>query len=356
MTHTPVLVKEVLALFQTKNGDNLLDATLGQGGHAAAYLNAASGTTVVGLDADPNVLAQARANLEQFGDRVTYINANFANLNDALTGGGIVASEASNPSEAPSAARSEGGSSGIPSQFSHILFDLGLGTHQLSDPRRGFSFRGDGPLIMRYGKSDRLPDSHLSGINQLAQRIGHFPDVIELIMGLAPDQLAELIGFYGEERYARRVAKAIKEAPEPPRTARQLAEIVTAAVPAAYERGRIHPATRTFQALRLAVNRELEALAIALPQAVDLLKPAGTLAVISFHSLEDRIVKRFFRDRAHQLSRVTKKPLQASSEEVERNPRSRSAKLRTAAKNNMPLEKSTQKYDTNHHPKRNPAL
>jgi len=317
MTHTPVLVQEILALFKTQNGDTLLDTTLGNGGHAAAYLNSAADTTVIGLDADPDALAQAKANLKQFGDRVTYVNANFANLNDALTGGGIV--------PAKPAGRQ-------PPLFTHILFDLGLGSHQLSDPRRGFSFQGAGLLTMRYGALDHLPDPGLTCVNQLAQRIGHLPDAIELIMGLTADQLSELISFYGEERYARRIAKAIKEVSEPPRTARQLAEIITAAVPATYEHGRIHPATRTFQALRLAVNRELEALTCALPQAIDLLKPNGTLAVISFHSLEDRIVKRLFRDRAHQLLIITKKPIQARNEEIDKNPRSRSAKLRAAAK------------------------
>lgn len=340
MNHTPVLVQEVLALFKTQNGDMLLDTTLGNGGHAAAYLKAAPDTKVVGLDADPLAIIQAKKNLKQFGNRVTYINANFANLNDALTGGGIVASD------------------GIPSQFSHILFDLGVGTHQLSDPGRGFSFRGDGPLIMRYGKSDRLPKSYIAGINQLTQRIGHFPDVIELIMGLTADQLTELISFYGEERHARRIAQAFKKMPQPPAKAAGLAQAIVQAVPARYERGRLHPATRTFQALRLAINRELEALACALPQAINLLEPAGILAVVSFHSLEDRIVKQFFRDRAQarQLRLVTKKPLRARNEEVSKNPRSRSAKLRAAAKNNMNLEKSTQKYDTNHYSKRNTAL
>src|SRR3989344_2796883 len=147
MTHTPVLVDEVLALFNPQDGDRLLDATLGHGGHAAAYLNSAADTTVIGLDADPDALVQAKANLKQFGDRVTYVNTNFANLNDALTGGGIV----------------------YPPLFTHILFDLGLGSHQLSDPRRGFSFQGAGPLTMRYGELDHLPDSQLTCVNQLAQ-------------------------------------------------------------------------------------------------------------------------------------------------------------------------------------------
>lgn len=342
MTHTPVLVDEVLALFQTQDGDRLLDATLGHGGHAAAYLAAADATTVVGLDADPDAITQARHNLKQFADRVTYINDNFSNLthsinsgstlsgveglNDALTGGGIV--------------------KGDSSTFQHILFDLGLGSHQLSDSCRGFSFKSQGPLRMRYGVLHNMPDSRLPAVNHLTKYLGHYPDAIEVLVGLTQDQLAELILNLGEERYARRIAQVIKDAPEPLRTADALAETIVQATPSSYERGRIHPATRTFQALRLAVNRELEALTAALPQAVELLKPQGVLAVISFHSLEDRIVKHFLRQHEH-LDVLTKKPIRAGQEEISRNLRARSAKLRAAKLKKIP------KHDTNHHSKRN---
>ncbi|MFH1353667.1 MAG: 16S rRNA (cytosine(1402)-N(4))-methyltransferase RsmH [bacterium] len=318
MTHRPVLTEEILALFQLKSGGRLLDATLGHGGHTAAYLTVASGSTVVGLDADPRALNQAKQNLKQFGDRVTYLHANFANLQDSLTGGGI-----------------------LPPKFSHILFDLGLGSHQLADTRRGFSFQSSGPLSMRYGELRHMPDSHLTAVNHLTERLGHYPDAIELIMGLTPEQLAELIRFYGEERYARRIAAAIKSAPGPLRDAAALAQVIASSTKTGYERGRIHSATRTFQALRLAVNRELEALEVVLPQAVDLLETKGVLAVISFHSLEDRIVKYFFRQHEN-LEVLTKRPVTASQEEITNNPRARSAKLRAAR-----LITKTPKHDTN---------
>ncbi len=308
MIHTPVLVEEVLDLFQPKQNDTLLDATLGTGGHAAAYLSAATGTKVVGLDADPLAIKRARENLKRFTDGVTYVNANFANLQDSLTGGGI-----------------------LPPKFSHIIFDLGVGSHQLSDARRGFSFQEKGPLDMRYGEQRDLPASSIKPVNDLTSRLGHCPNVVELIMGLRKEQLAEVIRSYGQERFAGRIARSIKSASPFPHTAAGLASLIAMAVPSNYERGRIHPATRTFQALRLAVNRELEALTAALPQAASLLKPRGVLAVISFHSLEDRVVKHFMRGE-RRLEVMTPKPGRASGEEIAGNPRARSAKLRAALK------------------------
>lgn len=320
--HVPVLLKEVIAQFDPQPGDILIDATLGLGGHAEAYLAAAADTRVIGFDADDAALTVARARLAKYGDRVQYVHSNFASLKTTL-----------------------------PTDVSptHILFDLGIGSHQLADEQRGFSFTSDAPLQMKYGEAQVLPPSQIEAINRLERRLDVYPDAAEVIRFLSAEELAEVIHTYGEERYARRIGQALASADPKPTTAKELAEILRQAVPANYERGRIHPATRTFQALRLAVNRELEVLQAALPQAVDLLVPAGKLAVISFHSLEDRIVKHFLRDQArdcicppeqpictcNKTARVvleTRKPIVASAEEIALNPRARSAKLRVARK------------------------
>lgn len=317
IVHVPVLGEEILKLFSARPGDMLLDATLGQGGHAQMYLEATAGSgTVVGIDADPKALAVAQKRLAKYGQRVQYVVANFSQLNDALKRGGMV---------------EEGDSSFKKMSPQHILFDLGIGSHQVADPERGFSFARGGPLTMAYGKLAKLPSALLPALNALEGHLGRLPDAADILQNLAETDLGELIKFYGEERYAKRVAQAIKRR-LPIATAAQLSEIVRQALPAGYERGRLHPATRTFQALRLAVNRELEALASALPQALELLLPQGVLAVISFHSLEDRIVKQFFRSRKGELEILTKKPIRASEAEVKRNPRARSAKLRAARK------------------------
>lgn len=324
-SHTPVLVEEILAHWQPNNGDYLLDATLGTGGHTKAFLEAtAPGGKVVGLDADPHAIKQAQKQLSKYGTRVSYINANFANLKNSIMGGGIVQN---------------------PPMFSHILFDLGLGSHQLADPERGFSFQSQSSLNMRYGNMDNLPDSQFDFINKLTRRLNGYPEVSDLIKYLYEDQLADVIYIYGEERYSRRIARAIKQSSEPLTSPDTLARLIAAKVQR--RRSRIHPATRTFQALRLAVNRELEALTVALPQALDLLKDNGFIAVISFHSLEDRIVKHYFREsaKAGRLDVITKKPQQAGEKEVKDNPRSKSAKLRVAQKKTNKTIKQKQTDD-----------
>lgn len=307
MSHVPVLVAEVLAHAAPGPKDRLLDATLGHGGHAAAWLDGAPGTTVVGFEADPEAVAVAQQQLAPYGERVTYVNRNFASLKDSIIGGGILP------------------------EFTHVLFDLGIGSHQLADTQRGFSFQSGATLTMRYGDQTNLPDAQLASLNHLSRRLNELPDVPELLAYLSADELADVIWTYGEERYSRRIARALKEAPLPA-TAQEAADRVARAVPAVYRHGRLHPATRTFQALRLAVNHELEALSAALPQALELLAPSGTLLVISFHSLEDRIVKRFMKDRAAsgQLAILTKKPVTPTEIEINRNPRARSAKLRVS--------------------------
>lgn len=332
VAHTPVLVDEVLELFKPRSGDILLDATLGHGGHARAYLVAtAPEGKVLGIDADPQAVTEAARQLQPFGHRVVTRRAHFAYLKDSITGGGIVEEGKSSfdkqPPELVPWLRSN--STG----FSHILFDLGMGSHQLADPERGFSFTSDRGLSMRYGTDTHLPPAQLASLNQLEQRRGHVADVADILAHTTTCELAEIIYTYGGERFRGRIAKALKDTPYPT-TAAEMADRIVRAVPGVYRRGRLHPATRTFQALRLAVNRELESLTTALPQAYDLLAPGGVVAVISFHSLEDRIVKNTFRRYAdvEGATVLTKKPMRAGAAERVQNPRARSAKLRALQK------------------------
>jgi 16S rRNA (cytosine1402-N4)-methyltransferase len=284
--HTSVMLEAVLELLQPRPGVEFtaLDCTLGAGGHAFGLLERSSPDgRLVGLDADPRALDLARARLAMFAERFTAINRNFAELR-ALD---------LEPVDA-------------------IVFDLGLSSMQLDSSTRGFSFRSDDePLDMRF---DPQADQATAA---------------ELLNDLSEAELERILREFGEEPRARRVARAIVQRRPLERTG-DLVKAVTAALGPA--RGRIHPATRTFQALRIAVNDELGALEAALDAAPDLLKPGGRIAVISFHSLEDRIVKWRFRSWADQgLARVlTRKPLQADVDEIRHNPRARSAKLRAA--------------------------
>jgi 16S rRNA (cytosine1402-N4)-methyltransferase len=295
-----VLYRETLDVLQPRPAGRTIDATVGAGGHAAGILEAtAPDGLLLGLDADPDALDLARARLARFGARAKLIHANFSNL-EAI-------------------ARREGFD-----EVDDVLFDLGLSSLQVDDPARGFSFRRDGPLDMRFDPS-------------------YGPSAADIVNTLPERELADLLWRYGEERAARRVARAIVASRPIERTG-QLAGIVARVV---CGRPGLHPATRTFQALRIAVNQELDALERALPQAVNLLRPGGRLAVISFHSLEDRRVKDFFRQESRDcicppdlpmctchhratLKPVTRRPIEPSADEVNRNPRSRSAKLRVA--------------------------
>jgi len=299
-THIPVLYQEVLEWLEPRPGSAYIDATVGLGGHARGILErSAPDGRLLAIDHDPAALAEAQRNLASFGERVTWVQADFRELEQI--------------------ARREGFA-----QVQGILFDLGVSSLQLQDAARGMSFQREGPLDMRMGP--------------------HAPHTAEeIVNSWSEAELARILLTYGEERYARRIARAIVRA-RPLHTTLQLADVVARTV---RYRGRIHPATRVFQALRIAVNDELSALEEALPQAVRLLAPGGILAVIAFHSLEDRIVKRFMvtesRDcicppRVPQctcghvatLRRLTRKPVRPSKEEVTRNPRSRSARLRVA--------------------------
>jgi 16S rRNA (cytosine1402-N4)-methyltransferase len=259
----------------------VVDMTVGSGGHAAALLEAGV-SLLVGVDRDPEALARAGGRLSAFGERVRLVAGRFSEVDEDVVGG---------PADG-------------------VLFDLGVSSMQLDRPERGFGYRVDGPLDMRMGEG-----SGEAG-----------PSAADLVNGLPERDLADLIYRLGEEPRSRRIAAAIVRH-RPVRTTDQLTGIVVSAV--GKRPGGPHPARRTFQALRIAVNRELEELTAALPPAAGLLGPGGRVVVISYHSLEDRIVKRAFRD-DDRLDVLTKKPLVANADERATNPRSRSAKLRAA--------------------------
>ncbi|RMG11561.1 MAG: 16S rRNA (cytosine(1402)-N(4))-methyltransferase RsmH [Planctomycetota bacterium] len=294
--HVPVLSAEVCSFLAREGTRELLDGTVGAGGHAGLLLQALPAARLLGLDRDPLALNIARARLAPWQERATLAQAPFA---EALR----VAEELGR------------------GPFDAILLDLGVSSMQLDRPERGFSFQADGPLDMRMDPT------------------GGGETAAELLARLREDELADLIYALGEERRSRRIARRIVEARRrsPIRRTAELAEVVRRAIPPPRGRGPrrrrpIHPATRTFQALRMAVNDELGQLERALPELFSLLAPGGRLAVISFHSLEDRRVKHAFRAwaRAGSARLLTRKPLTAGPEERESNPRARSAKLRVA--------------------------
>jgi 16S rRNA (cytosine1402-N4)-methyltransferase len=305
--HLPVMVNEVLESLAPIPGSLQIDATVGGGGHSRRILAASSPDgRLLGLDADRAAIARARERLAEYGDRVTLRQANFEELAAVATAEGFVPADG-------------------------ILFDLGLSSYQLADPERSFSFRAEGPLDMRFDTSRGVPASRL-------------------IAELDEKELGDLFRRYGEEPHARRIARAIVEqrGREPITTGAQLAQIVARAAPVPPRgRRRVHPATRVFQALRIAVNRELETLPVALSGAVETLGEGGRLAVLSYHSLEDRIVKRFIQQerrgcvcppeapvcvcgRSPRLAPIGPQPRRPSDAEIAVNPRARSALLRTA--------------------------
>ena len=305
--HIPVLLREVLEGLVVRPGGVYIDGTLGAGGHAEAILAAsAPDGRLLGLDRDPQAVTRATARLEPYGERAVLLHASYVELAALARERGFF-------------------------PVAGVLFDLGFSSLQVAAAQRGFSFRLAGPLDMRF-------DPTSAG-----------PTAADLVNTLSEAELVDLLWRYGEEPRSRRIAQAIVAA-RPLESTGELAEVVAAA--AKRPRGRrIHPATRVFQALRIAVNRELEAVEAVLPQAVEILRPGGRLAVITFHSLEDRIVKRFFKQEArgcicppeapictceHQptLRLVNRKPIRPSAEELAANPRSRSAKLRVAEKLN----------------------
>ena len=286
--HRPVLLREVLEGLTLKPGAVVLDATLGLGGHAERMLQAVGpGGRLIGMDRDREALELAKPKLSDFKDQTIFIHGSFGELGRNLDQAGWPALDAA-------------------------LFDLGVSSLQLDKGERGFSFSREGPLDMRMDPDQETTAAHL---------INH----------LSPRELEEIIRTYGEERWAGRIAKVITRN-RPFSSTSRLAEAIRSAVPAGARHGRIDPATRTFQAVRMSVNREQEEMAAGLPQAIDRLKPGGRIAVLSYHSLEDRIVKNLFRERAREgvLKLITKKPVRPSDEELSQNPRSRSARLRVA--------------------------
>ncbi|MDB5077408.1 MAG: rRNA ((1402)-N(4))-methyltransferase RsmH [Chloroflexi bacterium] len=301
--HVPVLYRETLQGLALRPGGRYIDSTAGSGGHAAGILEASGPDgTLLALDTDPEAIERTRTRLQPYGERARVVQSNFRDLE--------------------ATAKREGWE-----QVDGILFDLGVSSVQLGVARRGFSFQAEGPLDMRMDPT-------------------RGPSAADLVNDLGEQELADLIRQYGEEPQAKRIAAAIVRARASRRieTTAQLADLVAQTKG---RRGRIHPATTVFQALRIAVNGELDSITLALPQAVRLLRPGGRLAVIAFHSLEDRIVKRFLHEEAKEcrcpprqpvctcdrqpiLRLLSRHAVMPEPGEVEANPRARSARLRVA--------------------------
>lgn len=297
MIHTPVLLNEAIESLRVKPGEKYVDCTVGEGGHATAALE--RGGRVLGIDIDPQAIEHARATLLPYGKNAILINGDFADLADICSGLGF-------------------------EPVSGILFDLGMSSLQLADTTRGFSFQHEAPLNMCFNPSQEFTAATI---------VNTFPE----------EELARIIKTYGEEKKGEEIARSIVKN-RPVNTTLELASTV---VRAAGKRGRIHPATRTFQALRIAVNRELERLKAALKQALNVLEVRGRLVVITFHSLEDRLVKDFFKRESQDclcpprtpvcicghratLKLIVKGVITPSRSEIQVNPRSRSAKMRVA--------------------------
>lgn len=289
MLHQPVMLQEALDFLCLREGSVVVDATLGLGGHAAAVLaRVGKSGRLVAIDKDVASLEAARLRLKKFSKTIDFVHEDFRNIDRVLESCGVERVDA-------------------------FLFDLGISSFQLDDPGRGFSFKAQGPLDMRLDQ-------------------GNFITAYDLLNNLTEEEISSILWKFGEERFARRIARGIVMARRraPLSSTVQLAEAVASCLPPGLRHGRIHPATRTFQALRIAVNRELDALEEALKKAAAFLKKGGRMCVISFHSLEDRIVKENFRalSREGGFRLVVKKVVRPSEAEVAANPRSRSAKMR----------------------------
>lgn len=286
--HLPVLPAQVLEMLHPVQGGVYVDCTVGLGGHAELLLSEFPEVKmVVGFDCDLEAIKKAAKRLEPFGNKVRLINSSYTEVYEML--------------EAEKIQEVDG-----------FLLDAGLSSYQLEHSKRGFSFKRDEPLDMRMNTDQAVTAA-------------------DMINSLTEEGLAEIIKVYGEERWARKIAARIVErrAEKKFTTSAELASVVASAIPRRFHPRKIHPATRTFQGIRIAVNRELDNIKFALNSLPDLLKPGGRLCVISFHSLEDRIVKHCFRE-DHRLDVITKKPVVADQIERDENPRSRSAKLRCA--------------------------
>ncbi|HEY9583795.1 MAG TPA: 16S rRNA (cytosine(1402)-N(4))-methyltransferase RsmH [Candidatus Paceibacterota bacterium] len=295
MIHKTVLLHESIDGLNIKPGDIYLDGTLGSGGHAQYALEKTRGSIkVIGLDRDADALERSRQRLAKYSS-VTLKEASYADLDKVLDDLGI-------------------------GKVQGIMLDLGLSSDQFETSGRGFSFQKDEPLLMTFSKIHKEGDL----------------TAYQIVNSWDEENLADIIYGYGEEKYSRRIAKAIVEYRKKKHieTTSELSEIISQNVPIFYRRGRLHPATRTFQALRIAVNDELNVLKKGLEKGFERLAKGGRVAVISFHSLEDRIVKNFNKEKAAEgrAKIITKRPITPSHEEIKENPRSRSAKLRILEK------------------------
>lgn len=306
--HVPVLLDEVISYLNLQQGGVYVDSTLGGGGHTLEIVKRIQpGGRVIGIDQDPNALAAARKRLEEYAENITFVHSNYYRIKEIVPELNL-------------------------SSVDGVLFDLGVSSHQLDEGERGFSYMQDAPLDMRMNPEDPVTAE-------------------KLVNDLPEDELTKIIKEYGEERWAVRIARFVTEHRriKPIHTTGELVEIIKKAIPAGARREGPHPAKRTFQALRIAVNDELNRFARTLRDCVDILKPGGRVCVISFHSLEDRITKDVFREMAREcicppnmpvctcgkeklLKIITGKPITAGKQELETNPRARSAKLRVAEK------------------------
>lgn len=294
MVHIPVLTKEVLKYLDPKENENFIDCTMGEGGHSEMILkkNSPNGK-ILGIDLDPRQIEASKWLEVYFKDRVILVNDSYSNLKEIV--------DIKNFHE-----------------VSGILLDLGMSSAQLEKTQKGFTFKQEQGLDMRYN-----------------DQIGHI--TAEKIINEWPqDQIEKILREYGEEKFAKKIAQNIVEKRKRGRikTTFELIKVIGEATPPSYAKQKIHYATRTFQALRIAVNDELENIRKVLPEALSILSPRGRIVAISFHSLEDRIVKNFFREKEKEglIKILTKKPITAESSELRNNPRSRSAKLRAAVK------------------------
>jgi len=307
--HKSVLLHETIELLDPQTGEIFVDCTLGLGGHTEAILQTAENIQVIGIDQDTEAIRLAKERLDGFGERIKIFHANFAEITEVLEKAGV-------------------------QKVNGVLADLGVSSLQFDDGTRGFSFRFDAPLDMRM------------------DTVSGYETAAELLERLSEEEIADLIYKYGEERMSRRIARRIvwkREIGEAVKTTKELADTVEKAIGRGKSKDKIHPATRTFQALRIAVNREIEILEEFIGDAVEVLKSEGKLAIITFHSLEDRIVKQTFQKLAGKCSCpprlpqcvcgaekkieiLTRKPVVPDEPEIAENPRARSAKLRICQK------------------------
>ena len=294
--HVPVLLQETISVLEIKDGEVVVDATLGLGGHTKSIVETGKKIKIIAIDLDDEAIKIARENLKD-SSNIVFVEDNFRNLDKILDDLDI-------------------------KEVNKVLFDFGLSSFQIDHSGRGFSFQKDEPLKMTFGKSEVSAQWVVNKMNE--------------------NDLRQVLRNYGEERWTGRIARAIVKEREKKKieTTRQLVEIIERVVPGKYRFGRIHPATKTFQALRIYVNDELASIEEGLSKAFLRLTPEGRIAAISFHSLEDRIVKHLFRawETAGLAKVISKKPITPTDEEISQNPRARSAKLRVVKKLTTPVK------------------